>query len=167
MNTHCEQLVNRMNRLDFYESVMALVTVGHDALPAIQGGMGHPDWRVRRGCAAVLVHLYDTESLQRLILLTRDPKKKVRKMAVLALGVARSTERAEPIDVVPHLAHNAFHDPAVRVRRIAIAMLGVQEPQRRVVKLLRKVLTTEPDPKAIQFAQWGLTRHQNESARTS
>ena len=165
MTTQYEHLVNKMDGSDYYTSVTALVDAGHDALPAVRAGMGHPNWRIRRGCAAVLGQLYDTASLQRLVLLTRDPKKKVRKMATLSLGLVRPTESVDPIDVVSHLTYNALHDPAVRVRRIAIAMLGVQEPQRRVVKLLRKVLTTEPDPKAIQFAQWGLTQHQNKSAR--
>ena len=156
-----------MDGLDYYKSVTALVDAGHDALPAVRAGMGHSNWRIRRGCAAVLIQVYDIESLQRLVLLTRDPKKKVRKMATLSLGLVRPTERAKPIDVVPHLTYNALSDPAVRVRRIAIAMLGVQKPQRRIVRLLRKILVTEQDPRAIQFAQWGLTQHQNVAARTS
>ena len=156
-----------MDGCDFYQYVFELVQVGHPALPAVQAGMGPPRWRIRRGCAAVLFHLCDTESLQRLALLTGDPKKNARKTAVLSLGRDRGAGGENPVDTVSYLSFSALNDPAVRVRRIAIAMLGVQEPQRRVVKLLRKVLTTEPDPKAIQFAQWGLTRHQNESARTS
>ena len=167
MTTHCEHLVNKMDGLDYYKSVTSLVDAGHDALPAVRAGMGHPNWRIRRGCAAVLIQVYDTESLQRLVLLTRDPKKKVRKMATLSLGLVRSTESANPIDVVPHLAYNALNDPAVRVRRIAVAMLGIQKPQRRIVRLLRKILATEQDPKAVQFAQWGLTRHQDVGARKS
>ena len=85
MTTHCEHLVNKMDGLDYYKSVTALVDAGHDALPAVRAGMGHPNWRIRRGCAAVLIQVYDTESLQRLVLLTRDPKKKVRKMATCHL----------------------------------------------------------------------------------
>jgi HEAT repeat protein len=161
LNSHYEHLVNKMDGPDFYRRVVALVDIGHDALPAVQAGMGYSNWRVRRGCAAVLYHLYDTESLRRLVLLTRDPKKKVRKMALLSLGRDRRVEGEKPIDVVPHLSYSALNDPAVRVRRVAVVILGVQPPQRRVVRLLRKILSTERDPKAIRVAKWGLARHQN------
>ena len=167
MRNQCEALVSKMDRVDFYQYVVHLVDIGHDALPAVQAGMGHSNWRIRRGCAAVLFHLYDTESLQRLVLLTRDPKKKVRKMALLSLGRDRCTGGEDPIDAVPHLAYSALSDPAVRVRRVAVGMLGVQAPQRRVVRLLRKVLATERDPKAIRVARWGLLRQQDLLARAS
>ena len=167
LNTYYEHLVNKMDGPYFYRRVMALVNIGHDVLPAAQAGMGYSNWRIRRGCAAVLYHLYDTESLHPLVLLTRDPKKNVRKMALLSLGRDRRTEGEKPIDAVPHLAYSALSDPAVRVRRVAVVMLGVQAPQRRVVRLLRKLLATERDPKAIRVAEWGLTLHQNLLANRS
>ena len=156
-----------MDGCDFYQYVFELVQVGHPALPAVQAGMGPPRWRIRRGCAAVLFHLCDTESLQRLMLLTRDPKKKVRKMAILSLGRDRYAGGENWIDAVPYLSYSALNDPAVRVRRVAVLMLAAQAPQRRVVRILRKVLSTERDPKAIRVARWGLTRQQDLSARAS
>ena len=167
MTTQYEHLVNKMDGSDYYTSVTALVDAGHDALPAVRAGMGHPNWRIRRGCAAVLFHLCDTESLQRLMLLTRDPKKKVRKMAILSLGRDRYAGGENSIDAVPHLSYSALNDPAVRVRRVAVLMLAAQAPQRRVVRILRKVLATERDPKAIRVARWGLTRQQDLSERAS
>ena len=167
MRTQCEVLVSKMDGVEFYQYVLELVNIGHGALPAVQAGMGHPSWRIRRGCAAVLFHLYDTESLQRLVLLTRDPKKKVRKMAILSLGRDRYAGGENSIDAVPHLSYSALSDPAVRVRRVAVLMLAAQAPQRRVVRILRKILAAERDPKAIRVARWGLTRQQDLSARAS
>ena len=54
----------------------------------------HSEWRIRRGCAAVLGYVDDAESLQRLVLLTRDPKKKVRKMAALRESPQRRASTA-------------------------------------------------------------------------
>ena len=104
----------------------------------------------------------DTESLRRLVLLTRDPKKKVRKMAVLSLGLGSRlrNDGRRPIDVVPPLAHCALHDPSVRVRRVAVLTLLLQPPARRVTRILRKVLATEKDAKATRIAGWGLQQHE-------
>lgn len=165
MRTQCEALVSTIDEVDFYQNVVELVNIGHGALPAIQAGMGHSYWRIRRGCAAVLFHLYDTESLQRLVLLAREPKKKVRKIALLTLGCDRCTGGENPIDAVPHLACSASNDPAVRVRRVAVLTFELQAPQRQGVRLLRKVLATERDPRALRVAGWNLTRQQDLLAR--
>ena len=167
MMTKCEEFVRKMDGHDFYRFVLELVHIGYPALPAVQAGMGHSRWRIRRGCAAVLFYLSDTESLQRLVLLTRDPKKKVRKMAVLALGSSRCAGGENPVDTVSYLSFSALNDPAVRVRRVAVLMLGLQAPQRRVTRLLRKILATEQDPKAIRVAGWGLARQQDLLMRSS
>ena len=44
---------------DFYRYATELMEAGHDALPAVHAGMGHANWRVRRGCAFVIYHVYD------------------------------------------------------------------------------------------------------------
>jgi len=147
-----------MTGLDFYRYATELMEAGHDALPAVHAGMGHSNWRVRRACAFVVYHVYDAESLQRLVLLTRDPKKKVRKIAVLSLGRNRCTDGVNLIDAVPHLAYSAMNDPAVRVRRTAALMLALQAPERRIRKILRKLLKTEQDPKTLMWVRWGLSR---------
>ncbi len=158
MNTRYDTLVEQMTGLDFYRYATELMEAGHDALPAVHAGMGHSNWRVRRACAFVVYHVYDAESLQRLVLLTRDPKKKVRKIAVLSLGRNRCTDGVNLIDAVPHLAYSAMNDPAVRVRRTAALMLALQAPERRIRKILRKLLKTEQDPKTLMWVRWGLGR---------
>ena len=158
MNTRYEELVARLDGADFYTHVLELARSGVDALPAVQAAMSHSNWRIRRGCAAVFGYTDDAESLRRLVLLTRDPKKKVRKMAVLSLGLGRLLRKddRDPIDPVPQLAHSALHDPSVRVRRVAVLTLLLQPPARRIARLLRRVLATEQDVKAVRVAGWGL-----------
>ena len=162
MSTRYEDLVAKLDGTDFYTHVLALARSGVDALPAVHVAMSHSDWRIRRGCAAVLGYTHDAESLRRLALLTRDPKKKVRKMAVLSLGLGRMLRKddRDPIDPVPHLAHSALHDPSVRVRRVAVLTLLLQPPARRVARLLRKVIATEQDEKALRVAGWGLRQQE-------
>ena len=157
-----DELVARLDGLDFYTHVVELAQGGTDSLPAVHAGLSHPDWRIRRGCAAVLGYVDDAESLQRLVLLTRDPKKKVRKMAVLSLGLGPLLRKdgRSPFDPVPPLAHSALHDPSVRVRRVAVLTLLLQPPARRVARILRKVLATEQDEKAVRVAGWALQQQE-------
>ena len=167
MATRYEDLVAGLDGADFHTHVLELARSGADALPAVQAAMSHSNWRIRRGCAAVLGYTDDVESLQRLVLLTRDPKKKVRKMAVLSLGLGRLLRKDDrnPIDPVPHLAHSALHDPSVRVRRVAVLTLLLQPPARRIARLLRKVLATEQDVKAVRVAGWGLRQQEKRAWR--
>ncbi len=158
MSTRYQELVASLAESDFYAPAMKLASAGADALPALHAAMSHSNWRIRRGCAWALGRFTDTESLQRLALLTRDPKKKVRKLAILSLGLADQTRNADGngIDAVPHVAYNALHDPSVRVRRVAILMLLLRVSERRVAKILRKVMATEKDAKALRLATWAL-----------
>ena len=157
-----DETVARLDGLDFYRHVVELARGGPDALPSVHAGLSHPDWRIRRGCAAVLGYVDDAESLQRLALLTRDPKKKVRKMAVLSIGLGPLLRKGNrsPFDPVPSLGHSALHDPSVRVRRVAVVTLLLQPPARRVARLLLKVLATEQDEKAVRVAGWALRQHE-------
>lgn len=158
MSTRYEETVARLDGTDFYTHAVALAAAGTDAVPAVQASLSHSNWRIRRGCAAVLGYVDDAESLRRLTLLTRDPKKKVRKMAVLSLGLGHLLRKngGTPIDAVPHLAHSALNDPSVRVRRVAVSTLLLQPPARRIARILRKILATENDAKALRVAEWGL-----------
>lgn len=160
MTTESEDLVSKMDGRDYYRYILKLIKLGEPALPAVQAGMGHSNWRIRRACAAVIDHIYDAESLQRLILLTHDPKKKVRKMAVHSIGCDRCKDGVNPIDAVPHLAYSALNDPAVRVRKTAADMLAIQSPERRVARILREVIATEEDPRVVRNAEFGLKRHE-------
>jgi len=165
MSSRYEELVASLDGSDFYTSAMELARCGADAVPAVQTGMSHSNWRIRRGCAWVLGQFADTESLRRLALLTRDPKKKVRKMAILSLGLATRQDngRGDGIDNVPHFAYSALHDPSVRVRRVAVLMLLLQAPERRIARILRKVMAAEPDPKVVRLAQWALQQREKQA----
>ena len=158
MSSRYEDIVTKLDGADFYAHALTLAVAGTDAVPAVQASLSHSNWRIRRGCAAVLGYVDDAESMRRLALLTRDPKKKVRKMAVLSLGVGHLLRKngAPPVDAVPHLAHSALNDPSVRVRRVAVSTLLLQPPARRIARILRKILATENDAKALRVARWGL-----------
>ncbi|MEE9253307.1 MAG: HEAT repeat domain-containing protein, partial [Pseudomonadales bacterium] len=142
-----------------WADIKKLMDIGEAALPAVKYGMGHPDWRVRRGCAFVVDHVWDVDALERLTLLARDPKKKVRNMAVHALGCDRCKGGVNPIDAVPHLAHAALTDESVRVRRTGTLMLALQSPEKRIARILRKIAAKETDPKALRHAKFGLARY--------
>ena len=163
MSVRYEELVASLDGSDFYTPAMELTSCGADAIPAVHAGMSHSNWRIRRGCAWALGQFADAESLRRLALLTRDPKKKVRKMAILSLGLATRQDNVSGngIDVVPHFANSALHDPSVRVRRVAVLMLLLQAPERRIARILRKVLATEQDAKAVRLADWALQQRGN------
>lgn len=165
MSARYEELVASLEGGDFYTSAMELAGCGADAIPAVQAGLSHSNWRIRRGCAWTLGQFADAESLRRLALLTRDPKKKVRKMAILSLGLAtrRDNGHRDGIDSVPHFAYSALHDPSVRVRRVAVLMLLLQAPERRVARILRKVMATEQDPKAVRVADWALQQRKKQA----
>ena len=169
MSTRYEEIVARLDGIDFYTHVLALADAGADAVPAVLASMGHSNWRIRRGCAAVLGYVGDAEALRRLVLLTRDPKKKVRKMAVLSLGLGHILRKngATSVDAVPHLAYSAFNDPSVRVRRVALGALLWQPPARRITRILRKVLATENDARALRVAQWGLDRQRRRASESA
>lgn len=147
-----------------WADIKKLMDIGEAALPAVKYGMGHPDWRVRRGCAFVVDHVFDVDALQRLILLARDPKKKVRNMAVHAIGCDRCKGGVNPIDAVPHLAYAALNDESLRVRRTATLMLALQAPAKRITRILRKILAGASDPKIIKHANFGLDRYAQRNA---
>lgn len=46
----------------------------------------------------------------------------------------------------------------MRVRRLAVLILLLQPPARRVARILMKVLAAEQDVKATRVAAWGLAR---------
>ncbi len=143
-----------------YTVLKRLLDEGESVLPAVRLGMGHTHWKVRRGAALVVDNLYDVDTLHRLVLLTHDPKKKVRKAAVHALGCDRCKGGVNPIDAVPHLTRAAREDKAISVRRLAVLMLAIQAPEKRIARFLRKILANESDPKIIQMASYGLQRNE-------
>ena len=61
MSTRYEETVARLDGTDFYTHALALAAAGTDAVPAVQASLSHSNWRIRRGCAAVLGYVDDAE----------------------------------------------------------------------------------------------------------
>jgi HEAT repeat protein len=148
----------------FMETWRALNGAGSAALPAIRDGLSHPDWRVRRWSAMFLDHHWDEPTLRRLVLALTDPKLKVRRAAVHSLGCDRCKGGENPIDAVPLLAQLLVDDKSIKVRRMAVLTLAIQQPDRRIARVLRKALRDETDPKLRRFAKWGLKRYEQAAA---
>jgi HEAT repeat protein len=148
----------------FAETWQALNRAGTAALPAVREGLSHPNWRVRRMCAMFLDHHWDEPTLRRLVLALTDPKLKVRKAAVHSLGCDRCKGGENPIDAVPLLAQRLAEDKSVKVRRTAVLTLAIQQPDKRIARILRKALRNETDPKLRGFAKWGLRRYEQAAA---
>jgi HEAT repeat protein len=149
-------------------ALAALYEAGPAALEAIREGLSHPDWEVRRRCAMFLDRHWDAPSLQRLLLTLYDPKRKVRLWAVHSLGCDMCKGGENPIDAVPHLAERLREDKSIRVRRMALVMLAIQPPDKRIAGILRRTLRDQTDAKLRMFAKWGLHRYeQSRSAALS
>jgi hypothetical protein len=149
------------------EAWFALQRAGQAAVGAARDGLSHPNWRVRQFSAMFLDEHWDESALQRLILSLHDPKLKVRKAAVHSLGCDRCKSGENPIDVLPHVEERIRADKSIKVRRTAVTTLATQTPNKRIARVLRRVLRDETDPKMRGMANWGLKRYeQASSART-
>lgn len=153
--TLVEQLADDERR---WAAWTALNALGQAALPAVHEGLRHGKWQIRRWCAAFLDHHGTAESLERLTPLLHDPKSLVRLWAVHSISCDRCKDGENPIDVVPLLIERIEHDPSIRVRRMAAAMLATHEPDRRTVAAVRTVLREESDRKLRLHAEACLAR---------
>ena len=123
-------------------------------------GLTNAQWQVRRWCTILLDHLADPEALEQLIPLLHDPKSNVRMWAVHSLSCDRCKQDEISIDVVPLLIERIEHDDSIRVRRMAVAMLGHHvAPDQRVVPVFEAVLAKESDRKLRLHAEQGLERY--------
>jgi len=137
----------------------ALIGLGADALPALREGLRDPSWQVRRWCAICLDRVADEEALVDLVPLLTDPHPKVRLWAVHSLACDHCKDGVScPIDVVPVLAERALRDPDIRVRRMAVIMLGSELIDARTVPVLEQLIRNETDRKLRDHALRGLTR---------
>ncbi len=141
-----------------FPSYLALGEIGDDALPAVREGLGNGNWQVRRWCAMYLDHHADLESIEHLVPLVRDPKAAVRLWAVHSVACDRCKSQENPVDYVPLLIERVELDESIRVRRMAVIMLGCGEPDARVVPVLESVLRNETDRKLRLHAEAGLER---------
>jgi len=160
-----EQLSEAVEKLaakaTFAEGWSRLHQDGNQAVAAVREGLSHSNPRVRQWCAMFIDSHWDESALQRLILSLHDPKLKVRKAAVHSLGCDRCKSGQNPIDVLPHLEERIREDKSIKVRRMAVQTIAAQSQNRRVARILRRVLRDENDPKIRRFAQWGLKRYED------
>jgi HEAT repeat protein len=142
-----------------FDTYTALVARGTAALPAVRRGLKHDDWQVRRWCAICLDRLADSDALGDLVPLLVDPKAQVRLWAVHSLACDHCKDDVEcPVDVVPLLIERAEDDESVRVRRMAVIMLGTEHMDPRAVPVLQRILEEEEDRKILLHAEEGLLR---------
>jgi len=162
MTTDFDRLVRglgAMSGAERFASYQALIGIGPAALPAIREGLRDPNWQVRRWAAMCLDQVADEEALVDLVPLLSDPHPKVRLWAVHSIACDHCKEDVScPIDVVPLLLTTIRHDSSIRVRRMAVIMLGSEFVDQRAVPVLREVLSAESDAKIRAHAEVALAR---------
>jgi HEAT repeat protein len=142
-----------------FETYQSLVALGDGAIPALREGLRSDDWQVRRWSAICLDRIADTDALQDLVPLLRDPKAAVRLWAVHSLACDHCKDDVEcPVDVVPMLIERIDEDPSLRVRRMAVIMLGSEFVDRRAIPVFERILSEEQDRKLRLHAVHGLER---------
>jgi len=144
---------------DRFAAYQALIAMGVEALPALRMGLRSADWQVRRWSAMALDQVADEEALADLVPLLTDPHSKVRLWAVHSIACEHCKEGVScPVDVVPHLVERIREDPSLRVRRMAVIMLGAEFDDTRALPVLKDVLARETDAKLVEHAKQALTR---------
>jgi HEAT repeat protein len=142
-----------------FASYQALIAMGKTAVPAIREGLRDPHWQVRRWAAMCLDQVADEEALVDLVPLLTDPHPKVRLWAVHSIACEHCKEGVScPIDVVPLLLATIQRDPSIRVRRMAVIMVGSEFVDARALPVLQEVLNAESDVKIREHAEAALAR---------
>lgn len=158
------EFANSQNRIP---AMLALYGRGVAALPAVRQGLQHVNWHVRHWCAILADNVADDETLRALVPLLQDPRPEVRVWAVHSLSCETCKTGANPIDATPLLLERIEHDPHIKVRRQAVAMLAHHRaPDPRVRPVLEKIAAEEPDEKLRRHAELGLARYRASQAAT-
>lgn len=143
-----------------FPAYFALNGMGSEVLPALEAGLRHTEWQVRRWSAALMDHHADDDALRALLPLLHDPMSKVRLWAVHSISCDRCKVGENPIDIAPLLIERLENDDSIRVRRMAAAMLAEEcVSDARVIDALERVLETEQDRKLRHHVEAALTRH--------
>lgn len=144
---------------DRFGTYEALIALGEEAIPALRDGLRDDDWQIRRWCAICLDRVADGDALRDLVGLLDDPKAAVRLWAVHSLACDHCKQDVEcPVDTVPLLIRRIEEDPSMRVRRMAVIMLGSELLDRRARPVFEKILVEESDQKLRLHAANGLRR---------
>jgi HEAT repeat protein len=161
-NHDLKEVVEKLaDRSTILEALGALHNAGQAAVGPAREGLSHPHPRVRQFCAMFLDAHWDESALQRLILSLHDPKLKVRKAAVHSLGCDRCKGGENPVDVLPYVEERIRQDKSIKVRRTAVLTLATQTPNKRIARVLRRVLRDETDTKIRNYAGYGLRRYED------
>ncbi len=137
----------------------ALLARGAEALSAIRSGLRSPDWQVRRWAAMCLDQIADEEALIDLVPLLADSHPKVRLWAVHSIACEHcKADVSCPVDVVPLLVERVREDSSIRVRRMAVIMLGSEFEDPRAIPVLEEVLREDTDSRIRDHARVALAR---------
>jgi len=142
------------------DTLFRLQALGDAALPAVRDGLKDPDWHVRHWCAIDLDRGGTAEVLPDLIPLVCDPEPQVRLWALHSLACEHCKEGECQLDVVPLLLDRLEHDPHVRVRKMAAAMLFMLPLDARVPAVLETSLVRETDRRLRLHVERTLQRYQ-------
>jgi hypothetical protein len=139
---------------------LALWSRGAAALPAVRQGLQDTNWHVRHWSAIFADNFADAETLHALVPLLHDSRAEVRVWAVHSLACESCKDGPNPIDAIPLLLERIEHDPNIRVRRQAIAMLAHHRaPDPRVLPVLTRMAANESDRKLRRHAELGVERY--------
>jgi HEAT repeat protein len=151
------EFANGQNR---WPAFLALYGRGANALPAVRTGLQSANWHIRHWSAILADNFADVETLRALTPLLHDPKAEVRVWAVHSLSCERCKDGPNPVDAIPLLLERIEQDSNIKVRRQALAMLAHhRSPDRRVLPILRKIMSEEVDKKLRLHAEQGLRRY--------
>lgn len=154
-----EELVENLTEADTrYPAYMALHELGAEALPAIHAGLGHGKWQVRKWCAMYLDQHANDDSFELLKPLLRDPKMDVRLWATHSISCEHCKEGECPVDFVPLLVERIEMDESIRVRRMAVCMLGEAPPDIRALPALKRIIAEDEDRKLRAHVERELDR---------
>ncbi len=157
--TTAEEVVQSFAGSHRYNAYQRLRTFGSEALSAVLEGLKDENWHVRHWCAIYLDRQGDAESVLSLLPLLTDPVAKVRLWAVHSISCEHCKEGECTLDVVPLLIDRIECDESLRVRKMAVAMLGMLSPDQRALPVLQAVLKHESDPKIRLHAGLALEKY--------
>jgi HEAT repeat protein len=152
------EFANGQNRMPAF---LALYSRGAEVLPAVRRGLQHANWHIRHWSAILADNFADDETLRALTSLLHDPRAEVRVWAVHSLSCERCKNGPNLVDAIPLLLERIEHDPNIKVRRQAVAMLAHHRtPDPRVLPIFKKIVSEEADKKLRRHAEQGLKRYE-------
>lgn len=158
-----ERLADKTTRTD---ALHLLELGGEHGIQAAIEGLSHPDWQVRRWCAAFMDHNSNDAALERLRLTLNDAKAKVRLRAVHSISCEPCKPGQQIADPVPLLLKRLKEDPALRVRRHTVCMLAQRVPDHRIARAFKRSLSVEVDPRLVRLLRWGLALHKADTRQS-